>query len=105
VPSKNVFIVVNQTNENVFFYKLSEGGGGPPAPTVSLSAKPDHGDVRGQHDAHLVEHERDELHGFRQLVGLEGAHGQSGHEQPDGIEELHAGVHGRRRHAQTRARA
>ena len=40
VPSKNVFIVVNQTNENVFFYKLSEGGGGPPAPTVSLSANP-----------------------------------------------------------------
>src|SRR5262245_57280132 len=40
VPSKNVFIVVNQTNENVFFYKLSEGGGGPPAPSVDLTANP-----------------------------------------------------------------
>jgi len=29
VPSKNVFILVNQTNENVFFYKLARGGGTP----------------------------------------------------------------------------
>jgi trimeric autotransporter adhesin len=32
VPSKNVFVVVNRTSDNVFFYKLSEGGGEPPPP-------------------------------------------------------------------------
>ena len=30
VPSKNLFIVVNGTNENVFVYKLSAGGAPPP---------------------------------------------------------------------------
>jgi hypothetical protein len=36
IPSKNAFILVNRTNENVFFYKLTPGsgppgtGGGPP---------------------------------------------------------------------------
>jgi hypothetical protein len=32
IPSKNVFIVVNSIDENVYFYKLSTGGGiAPPA--------------------------------------------------------------------------
>jgi hypothetical protein len=30
IPSKNVFIVANHINENVFFYRLSAGGGAPP---------------------------------------------------------------------------
>jgi hypothetical protein len=30
IPSKNAFIVVNATNQNVYFYKLSAGGGTPP---------------------------------------------------------------------------
>lgn len=38
VPSKNVFIVVNRTNELVYAYKLTDGAS--PAPTVSLSANP-----------------------------------------------------------------
>lgn len=36
IPSKNAFIVVNKINENVFFYRLSAGGGAPD--TVSPSA-------------------------------------------------------------------
>jgi hypothetical protein len=30
MPSKNAFIVVNATNQDVYFYKLSAGGGAPP---------------------------------------------------------------------------
>ena len=30
IPSKNAFIVVNRTNEDVYFYKLAAGGGTPP---------------------------------------------------------------------------
>jgi len=30
IPSKNVFIVANHIDENVFFYKLAAGGGSPP---------------------------------------------------------------------------
>jgi hypothetical protein len=41
IPSKNAFIAVNATDENVYFYKLSAGSGGnPPAaparPTVTI---------------------------------------------------------------------
>jgi hypothetical protein len=41
VPSKNVFVAVNRVDENVYFYKLSAGGGiAPPAapakPTVGI---------------------------------------------------------------------
>ncbi|MEK7538862.1 MAG: hypothetical protein AAB552_03410 [Patescibacteria group bacterium] len=41
IPSKNAFIVVNKTTENVYAYKLPvSGGGGGTTPTVSLSATP-----------------------------------------------------------------
>ncbi len=40
VPSKNAFIVVNNVDQNVYYYKLSAGGGGPAAPTVSILASP-----------------------------------------------------------------
>ena len=50
VPSKNVFILVNSTKQDVYFYKLSAGAGTAitptpilntaPAPTVSISASP-----------------------------------------------------------------
>lgn len=42
IPSKNAFIVVNRTTDNVYYYKLTDGGGDTtdPAPTVSLSANP-----------------------------------------------------------------
>lgn len=41
IPSKNAFIAVNATDENVYFYKLSSGSGGSPparpaAPTVTI---------------------------------------------------------------------
>ncbi|NND64701.1 MAG: hypothetical protein HKM24_01945 [Gammaproteobacteria bacterium] len=39
VPTKNVFILVNATNENVYFYKLSAGAGSP-APSINFSANP-----------------------------------------------------------------
>jgi len=38
VPGKNVFVAVNRTTENVYFYKFSSGS--VSAPTVSLSAAP-----------------------------------------------------------------
>ncbi len=38
VPGRNVFIAVNRTTENVYFYKFSSGS--VTAPTVSLSAAP-----------------------------------------------------------------
>ncbi|MCF6264732.1 MAG: hypothetical protein L3J24_14255, partial [Xanthomonadales bacterium] len=37
IPSKNAFVLVNHTNTNVFFYKLTSGGGNN-TPTVSFSA-------------------------------------------------------------------
>jgi len=41
VPSKDVFIVANQTDNNVFFYKMkSSPPPAPAAPTVALSAAP-----------------------------------------------------------------
>ena len=36
IPSKNAFVVVNATNENVYFFKLSSGS--TPAPTVTLTS-------------------------------------------------------------------
>ncbi|MEM6639752.1 MAG: choice-of-anchor U domain-containing protein [Pseudomonadota bacterium] len=42
VPSRNAFIVVTATNEDVYFYKLSDGSGSPPpppTPTINLSAQ------------------------------------------------------------------
>lgn len=44
IPSQNAFVVVSRTDGDVFFYKLTEGGGqapGAPAPTVSMDADPD----------------------------------------------------------------
>lgn len=38
VPSKKVFVAVNATNQNVYFYKLSNTGGGAPVP--GTPAKP-----------------------------------------------------------------
>ena len=44
IPSKQAFILVNQTTENVYFFKLTNGAApppvNPPAPTVSLTASP-----------------------------------------------------------------
>lgn len=49
VPSRNVYILVNRSSDDVYFYKLSAGagtgssGGGttpPPTPTVTISASP-----------------------------------------------------------------
>jgi hypothetical protein len=43
VPSKNAFIVVNATDEDVYFYKLSAGGGAPPdsiAPVKTSDLRP-----------------------------------------------------------------
>jgi hypothetical protein len=41
VPGLNIFVVYNGVNDNVFFYKLSAGGGTPVTnPTVTLSASP-----------------------------------------------------------------
>ena len=45
IPSKNAFIVVNRTNENVYYYKLTSGSGTTtppptttPAPTASITS-------------------------------------------------------------------
>lgn len=40
VPSKNAFIVVNDVDRNVYYYKLSAGGGQAATPTVTFSASP-----------------------------------------------------------------
>ncbi|HNP37823.1 MAG TPA: hypothetical protein PKK10_18425, partial [Woeseiaceae bacterium] len=43
IPSKNAYIVVSRTGENVFYYKLTDGAGqapGDPAPSIDLSANP-----------------------------------------------------------------
>jgi len=40
IPSKNAFIVVNRTYENVYFYKLTAGGGSTPGPTLFFSSSP-----------------------------------------------------------------
>ncbi len=39
IPSKNVYVLVNRVNENVYFYKLSAAAG-VPQPVVQLSANP-----------------------------------------------------------------
>jgi hypothetical protein len=39
IPSKNVFIAVNRTSENVYFYRLTSGTG-TPVPTLSFTAAP-----------------------------------------------------------------
>ena len=44
MPSKNAFIVVSHTDDNVYYYRLSEGAGQPapaPVPSIEFSASPD----------------------------------------------------------------
>ncbi len=38
IPSKNAFIVVNKTSENVYFYKLSDAASAPQLPVIQLNA-------------------------------------------------------------------
>ena len=40
IPSRNLFIVVNETDEDVYFYRLGAGSGTPSAPSVNISASP-----------------------------------------------------------------
>lgn len=44
IPSKNAFILVNNVSQNVYYYKLSAGGGvpddSPPLPSVSFNSSP-----------------------------------------------------------------
>ena len=39
IPSKNAFILVNRTNENVYIYKLTNGAG-QPRPVINMDASP-----------------------------------------------------------------
>ena len=59
--------------------------------------------LRRQLDAHVVEHERDELHGVGRLVRQQVAVGQSGDEQPHGEQALRAHLHRARAAATTTA--
>lgn len=46
IPSKNAFILVNRTNENVYIYKLTNGAG-QPRPVISMNASPEQVDLGG----------------------------------------------------------
>lgn len=38
IPSRNVFLAVNDVNENVYVYKVAAGGGTPAAPTLQFTS-------------------------------------------------------------------
>ncbi len=40
VPSKNIYVVVNKANENVFILKLTDGSGSASWPVISIAATP-----------------------------------------------------------------